>query len=112
VIEPYFPCKFGRQLGFYQEVLSEPRMNDQEGTSQDVAHYWFNLTKHITKSSVTIHAPLDKKSTLVTIAYASLWQSSRGDPFSQGPKYPRGKIVKPRRAFKVRVTDDASALHF
>lgn len=71
VIEPYFPCKFGRQFGFYQDVLSEPRMNDREGTLQDVARYWFNLTEHITRSSVTIPAPPDKKSTLVTIAYAN-----------------------------------------
>jgi len=46
-------------------------MNDQEGTLQDIARYWFNLTGHITRSSVTIPVPLDKKSALVIIAYTS-----------------------------------------
>jgi len=110
VIEPYFPCKFGRQFGFYQDVLSEPQMNDREGILQDVARYWFNLTEYIIRSSVTIPAPPDKKSTLVTIAYANWWRSSSGDLFSQGPKYPRGEAVQPRRASKVRVADDAFAL--
>jgi len=110
VIEPYFPYKFGRQFGFYQDVLSEPWMNDRESTLQDVARYWFNLTEHITRSSMTIHAPPNKKSTLVATAYANWWRSSRGDLFSQGPKYPRGETVQPRRASKVKVVDDASAL--
>lgn len=63
MIESYFPCKFGRQFGFYQDVLSELRMNDPDGALQDVTRYWFNLTKHITRSSVTTPAPTDKKST-------------------------------------------------
>ena len=37
-------------------------------------------------------------------------RSSRGDLFSQGPTYPRGETVQPRKAYKVRVVDDASTL--
>ena len=59
---------------------------------------------------MTIPTPPNKKSTLVTIAYVNWWRSSWGDLFSQGPKYPRGEAVQPRRASKVRVSDDASAL--
>jgi len=33
-----------------------------------------------------------------------------GDPFSQGPKYPRGEIVQQQIASKVIVVDDAFAL--
>jgi len=85
-------------------------MNDRDGTLQDIARYWFNLIKHITRSRVTIAASPNKKSTLITMTYASWWRSSWGDLFSEGPKYPKGEIVQPRRASKVRVTDDASAL--
>ena len=59
---------------------------------------------------MTIPAPPDKKSTLVTIAYANWWRSSWGDLFSQRPKYPRGEAAQPRRASKVKVADVASAL--
>ena len=59
---------------------------------------------------MTIPASPDKKSALVIMAYASWWQSSRGDLFSQGPKCPRGEIMQPRRPSKIRVADDASAL--
>jgi len=30
--ELYFACKFARQFGFYQDVLSKPWMKDREGT--------------------------------------------------------------------------------
>ena len=82
VIEPYFPCKFGRQFGFYQDVLDEARVNVWEGNLQDVARYWFNLTEHVTRSFVMIPASPDKKSTLVTTTYANWWWSARGDLFS------------------------------
>jgi len=110
VIEPYFPCKCGRQFGFYQDVLDEARINVREGNLQDVAHYWFNLTEHVTRSFVMIPASPDKKSTLVTMKYASWWQSTRGDLFSQECKQSRDEVVQQRRPARARVADDASAI--
>jgi len=43
-----------------------------EGTLQDVASYWLNLLKHMTRSTIMITVSLDKKYTLVTVADACL----------------------------------------
>ena len=95
MIEPYFPYKFGRQFGFYQDVLDEARVNVQEGNLQDVARYWFNLTEHVTRSSVMIPASPNKKSTLVITTYANWWQSARGDLFSQECMQSIDEVVQP-----------------
>jgi len=101
---------FGRQFGFYQDVLDEARVNVREGNLQDVAHYWFNLTEHVRKSSVMIPASPDKKSTLITTTYANWWQHARGDLFSQGCKQFRDEVVQPRRLARAKAVDDASAV--
>ena len=59
---------------------------------------------------MTLPTSLDKKSILITMPYASWGRSSWGNLFSEEPKYPRSEIVEPRRASKVGVADDASAL--
>jgi len=56
-------------------VLDEVRINVREGNLQDVARNLFNLTEHVTRSSIIIPASPDRKSMLVTTTYANWWQS-------------------------------------
>ncbi|TYK08451.1 uncharacterized protein E5676_scaffold654G00670 [Cucumis melo var. makuwa] len=79
VIEPYSPCRFGRQFGFYQDVPYDLGKKIPKANLANVRYHWMICVRESTLSQVYLPAPTFHPCNHLTLHYKTWWLAKHAE---------------------------------